>query len=205
MSAVTWSSCDVESRFGKFRQLLDKVEAGDTEAAEKLLPTVYAELRRLAAHKLARETPGQTLQPTALVHEAYLRLIGTEDPGWDGRGHFFGAAAEAMRRILVESARRKARPKHGGDLQRVDLDAEDAVLDERSSHLLALDEALGRLALADPAKAELVKLWYFAGMTLSQAADALGISRTTADRYWAYARAWLYHELNSGDPRNEKS
>ena len=163
-------------------QLLGAIEQGDPHAARQLLPLVYDELRRLAAHKLAHETPGQTLQATALVHEAYVRLVGEADPGWDNRGHFFAAAAEAMRRILIDNARRKRRPKHGGDRQRVQLDEACAVAAQPSDDLLALDEALTRLAAEAPAKAELVKLRYFAGLSIDEAADLLGISRATAKR-----------------------
>src|SRR5262245_53005530 len=177
-------------------QILSQIEQGDPQAAEKLLPLVYDELRNLAAAKLAMEKPGQTLQATALVHEAYLRLVGSEqDVRFNSRGHFFGAAAEAMRRILVETARRKQRLKHGGRNGRVDLDSACAVTDGPSLDLLALDEALNRLSAGDPTKAELVKLRYFAGLTMPQAAEALGISLATAERYWSFAKSWLYTEL----------
>ena len=177
--------------------ILDAVERGDPHAAEELLPLVYAELRKLAAQRLAGEQPGQTLQATALVHEAYVRLVGGEQPhGWNGRGHFFAAAAEAMRRILVETARRKGRVRHGGGRTRIDLDQVAAVDDEGGADdLLALDEALGRLEADQPEVAAVVKLRYFAGMTAGQAAEALGLSRRTADRHWAFARAWLFDAL----------
>jgi RNA polymerase sigma factor (TIGR02999 family) len=163
------------------------------------LPLVYGELRQLAAQRLARERPGQTLQATALVHEAYVRLVGTQkDQKWSGRGHFFAAAAEAMRRILVERARRNNRLKHGGQFQRVELESGCLVSAEPSFDLLALDEALTRLAVTEPAKAELVKLRFFAGLTMPEAAAALGISRATAERHWTFARSWLYAEL-AGD------
>jgi RNA polymerase sigma factor (TIGR02999 family) len=179
-------------------QLLNAIDQGDPRAPGQLLPLVYDELRRLAAHKLAQEKPGQTLQPTALVHEAYLRLVGKGDePLWDGRGHFFAAAAEAMRRILVENARRKHRLKRGGDRQRLDLEQVEAVSGAPSDDLLALDEALNQFAAEDGQKAELVKLRYFAGLSVEEAALCLGISRATADRYWAYARAWLYDHLRT--------
>jgi RNA polymerase sigma factor (TIGR02999 family) len=182
------------------RILLD-LARGEGHAAEQLLPLVYGELRRLAAQQLAQEKPGQTLQPTALVHEAYLRLVGTGDrPHWDGRGHFFAAAAEAMRRILVENARRKHRLKRGGGRQRLDLGQLEAVADAPSEDLLALDEALDLLAAEDAQKAELVKLRYFAGLSVEEAARCLGISRATAARYWSYARAWLYDRLRQGSP-----
>jgi RNA polymerase sigma factor (TIGR02999 family) len=181
-------------------QALDAVARGDPQAAGRLLPLVYDELRRLAAQKLGQEKLGQTLQATALVHEAYLRLVGTGDePSWNGRGHFFAAAAEAMRRILVENARRKQRLKHGGDRTRLlDFDPELIAAPEVSESLLALDDALSRLAAADPQAAELVQLRYFGGLTLKQAAEVLGVSPRTADSWWAYARSWLLAEL-SGD------
>jgi RNA polymerase sigma factor (TIGR02999 family) len=174
-------------------RLLDAAARGDRRAAADLLPLVYDELRRLAAAKLAREKPGNTLQPTALVHEAYLRLVG--DQKFDGRGHFFAAAAEAIRRILVESARRKAAAKRGGQFARGDLDPDLLAAPTPDGDLLALDEALERLVAADPVKAELVKLRYFAGLTADQAAAALGISPSAADRHWAYARAWLFRAV----------
>jgi RNA polymerase sigma factor (TIGR02999 family) len=181
-------------------RLLGAAAAGDPRAAADLLPLVYDELRKLAAARLADEKPGQTLQPTALVHEAYVRLAGGERPqDWNGRGHFFAAAAEAMRRILVEAARRKCRLRHGGGLVRRDLDEVLPDAPEPDEDLLALDEALARLAARDPVKAELVKLRHFAGLTVDQAAAALGISPATADRYWAYARAWLHAEVTGGE------
>ena len=178
---------------------LDQLAGGDEQAAARLLEVVYAELRLLARDKLSREAPGHTLQPTALVHEAWLRLGGDEPRDWKSRRYFFAACAEAMRRILVESARRKARLRHGGDRERVELEelAVDASLE--SLDLLALDEALCKLAAEDPAKAQLVELRYFAGLTLEQAARALDISPATADRHWAYARAFLFHEMQDGD------
>ncbi len=173
-------------------QILCAIEQGDPQAAEQLLPLVYEELRRLAAEKLAQEKPGQTLQATALVHEAYLRLVGRgDDQRWDGRGHFFAAAAEAMRRILIESARRKHGPQRGGDFTQRDLDPDQPSPPGPSPRLLALDEALDRLAAIEPRAAEVVKLRYFAGLTVAEAAAALGISTRTADADWAYARAWL--------------
>jgi RNA polymerase sigma factor (TIGR02999 family) len=176
--------------------LLDAAAAGDRRAAADLLPLVYDELRKLAAVRMAAESPGHTLQPTALVHEAYLRLVGRADARrWDNRGHFFAAAAEAMRRILVEAARRKHGPEHGGHLLRHDLDPEHPDRPGRSARLLALDEALDRLATAEPRAAEVVKLRYFAGLTVAEAAAALGISPRTADNDWAYARAWLLTAL----------
>ncbi len=180
-------------------RILEQVRRGDERAADRLLAAVYDELRRLAASKLAHERPGQTLQATALVHEAYLRLLGDQPASWDNRGHFFAAAAEAMRRILVEAARRKSRLKRGGDRQRVAFDEADSVTLPDSIDLVALDEALEKLAGVDRVKAELVKLRYFTGLTVVEAGEVLGISRATADRYWAFARAWLYHEISKGD------
>jgi RNA polymerase sigma factor (TIGR02999 family) len=179
-------------------RILNAIEQGDGRAIDQLLPVVYQELRRLATQKLARERPGQTLQATALVHEAYLRLVGAESQTWKGRTHFFAAAAEAMRRILIESARRKHRLKRGGNQQRVDVDEAEIVIEGPSEDLLALDEALARLETSDKVKAEVVKLRYFAGLTLEQAADLLEISPTTAKRHWTYARAWLYKAITSG-------
>jgi RNA polymerase sigma factor (TIGR02999 family) len=185
-------------------RILNAIETGDPHAADQLLPLVYDELRRLAAQKLAHEAPGQTLDATALVHEAYLRLVecGTrqppgKDPHWDSRGHFFAAAAEAMRRILVERARAKAALKRGGKRHRLDLEQIEAPQDDRSPELLALDEALARLEQHDAQAARLVKLRYFAGLTHQQAAEALGIGRRAADRLWALARAWLYQQLSA--------
>ena len=175
--------------------ILEAAQNGDPTAAEQLLPLVYEELRRLAAHKMANEMPGQTLQPTALVHEAYLRLIGNGQEHWSGRGHFFAAAAEAMRRILVENARRKRRVKHGGELQRVDMTTLDIAILTDDGHLLALDEALEKLAARDPLGAQLIKLRFFAGLPNVEAARLLEIPERTAKRTWAYARAWLYEEL----------
>jgi RNA polymerase sigma factor (TIGR02999 family) len=175
--------------------LLSAIEKGDPQAAEQLLPLVYDALRKLAAQKLAQEKPGQTLQATALVHEAYLRLVGTQDPGWSSRGHFFSAAAEAMRRILVENARRKASRKHGEGWNRVDLDQIEIADEGRSDDLIALDEALSLFAQEDPQTAELVKLRYFSGLSNKQAAEVLGISPRTADFRWAFARAWLFEKI----------
>jgi RNA polymerase sigma factor (TIGR02999 family) len=177
-------------------QILSRIESGDPTAAEQLLPLLYEELRRLAACRLADEKPGQTLQATALVHEAYLRLIGGPNgQSWNSRGHFFAAAAEAMRRILVEQARRKNRVRHGGALRRVDFDSEVPISDGTDENLFALDEALQRLTTEDPEAAEVVKLRYFAGLTIEETASALGISVRTVNRHWAYARAWLFRKL----------
>jgi RNA polymerase sigma factor (TIGR02999 family) len=177
-------------------QLLGQIEHGDPHAAEKLMPLLYDELRKLAAQKLVHEKPGQTLQATALVHEAYVRLVDAgKSQHWNSRGHFFGAAAEAMRRILVESARRRARNKHGGDRIREDLESSQIVAPEDSEDLLSLDEALERLVEHDPKAAELVKLRYFAGLTIPQAAELLGVSPRKADFLWSFARAWLRREM----------
>ena len=177
-------------------QILGQIEQGDPHAAEKLLPLLYDELRKLAAQKLVHEKPGQTLQATALVHEAYVRLVNVDaSQHWNSRGHFFGAAAEAMRRILVENARRRARGKHGGDRNREELALSHIVAPEVSEELLALDEALERLAEHDSQSAELVKLRYFAGLTIPQAAEVLGVSPRKADFIWSFARAWLRREI----------
>jgi RNA polymerase sigma factor (TIGR02999 family) len=180
--------------------LLDAAAAGDPTAAAELLPLVYDELRKLAAARMAAEPAGQTLQPTALVHEAYLRLVGGGERAWDSRGHFFAAAAEAMRRIVVETARRKKRAKHGGGRERIEVELADLPTRLPPDDLLALDEALGRLEQLDPVKARLVTLRYFAGMTIEQAAAALDISRVTAHRYWTFARAWLHQQMTGGQP-----
>jgi RNA polymerase sigma factor (TIGR02999 family) len=181
-------------------RILSAINQGDPLAAAQLLPLVYDELRRLAVQRLAQEKPGQTLEATALVHEAYLRLVGQrEDRLWNGRNHFFAAAAEAMRRILVETARRKQGPKHGGRLRRMDADLNLVAADAPAVDVLALDEALAKLAKESPARAELVKLRFFAGLTVSQAAEVLGISLATAERYWTYARTWLYAELSGAE------
>ena len=178
-------------------QIMAAVEWGDSHAAEHLLPLVYDELRKLATQRLASEQPGQTLQPTALVHEAYVRLVVGEQPkGWNGRGHFFAAAAEAMRRILIEAARRKQRERHGGGRQQLTLDGLDVAAESPDEHLLALSEALDLLAGENPRAAELIKLRYFAGLTGREAAEALNISPRKADQVWAYARAWLLDCIN---------
>jgi RNA polymerase sigma factor (TIGR02999 family) len=185
-------------------QILNAIEQGDPKATEELLPLVYEELRLLAAQKLTKEPPGQTLQATALVHEAYIRLVGAENQNWDRRGHFFTAAAEAMRRILVENARRKRSSKHGGDRQRISLEAVDFAIEEPSDDLIALDEALTKLYQKDPSVAELVKLRYFAGLTIEQVAQFQGISRRTAVDHWAYARAWLRRQIYRGNQQNSR-
>jgi len=176
-------------------RILNAIEQGDGKAADELLPLVYEELRRLATQKMLHEQPGQTLQPTALVHEAYLRLVGEGAQNWKSRGHFFGAAAEAMRRILVERARMKQRIRHGGEHHRIELENLECVAEQPSEELLALDQALSKLSEQEPLKADIVKLRYFAGLTAEQTAEVLNIAKATADRYWAYARAWLFNEI----------
>jgi RNA polymerase sigma factor (TIGR02999 family) len=177
-------------------RILQQIHLGDASGTERLLDEVYRELRRLAADMLVRARNGQTLQATALVHEAYLRLVGSESsPQWNGRGHFFAAAAEAKRRILIENARRKQREKHGGAQQRLDLDSQCVVSAEPAVDVLALDVALDKLAALDPAKAQVVKLRFFAGLTMPEVAAALGISLATAERHWTFSRSWLYAEL----------
>jgi RNA polymerase sigma factor (TIGR02999 family) len=200
-------------RVREVTQILGEIDRGEGGAAERLLPLIYQELRQLAAARMAAEKPGQTLDATSLVHEAYLRLVGDNGDGngdtsgeggaaalrWDSRGHFFAAAAEAMRRILVDNARRKHRPKHGGGRRRVELEPATLTAPERADDLLALDEVLDRFAAEDPAKAEVVKLRYFAGLSIEQTALALHISPATAKRHWAYARAWLHAALAVGN------
>ncbi|MEO8426023.1 MAG: sigma-70 family RNA polymerase sigma factor [Verrucomicrobiota bacterium] len=176
-------------------RILGAIQQGDPKAAEELLPLVYEELRKLAAHKMANEAPGQTLQATALVHEAWLKLGGSSDQPWNSRGHFFGAAAEAMRRILIDRARVRKRERHGHGLQRIDLSQVDVAATTDDDTLLLVNEALERLATESPEKAELVKLRYFAGLSIDDAARALGISPATAKRHWTFARAWLFAEL----------
>lgn len=179
-------------------RILNAIEQGDARAADELLPLVYEQLRHLAAAKLSHERPGQTLQATALVHEAYIRLVGPEAQNWSGRTHFFAAAAEAMRRILIDNARCKQRLKRGGDQKKLDLDDAELALDRPCDDLMALDEALTKLANMDKVKADLVKLRYFAGLTLEQAAGVLNLPERTAKRYWAHARAWLYQQITEG-------
>ena len=179
-------------------RILLAVERGDPKAADQLLPIVYQELRRLAHALMAKTPPGNTLQPTALVHEAYLQLVGDQDPGWNGRGHFFAAAAQAMREILVEQARRKGAVKHGGGQKRLDADEVDLPIAPPSEDVLALDEALENLRACDPRKADVVMLHYFAGLTLEETAKILGVSRRTVDRDWCFARAVLYGQLSPG-------
>ena len=185
-------------------QILSAIETGDPRAAAELLPLVYDELRKLAAARLAQEKPGQTLQATALVHEAYLRMVGCKNPqDWAGRGHFFAAAAEAMRRILIENARRKGRDKHGGGRRRARANLDALIRDGPDEDLLALHEALNAFAARDPVKAKLVELRFFGGLTLAEAAECLNISLSTADRAWRYARAWLYAAM--ADDPSEKN
>jgi RNA polymerase sigma factor (TIGR02999 family) len=178
-------------------RILESIEHGDPKAADELLPLVYGELRKLAAAKMAHEAPHQTLQPTALVHEAWLRLVGNDNPQYANRAHFFAAAAEAMRRILIDKARRKKAVRHGGDQQRVALEGVEVAAPGDDDKLLAVNEALDQLAAQNPVEAELVKLRYFVGLTLEEAAGVLGVSARTADNYWAHARAWLYHQIKA--------
>jgi RNA polymerase sigma factor (TIGR02999 family) len=186
--------------------ILSQVESGDPAAAEQLLPLVYDELRKLAAARLAQEKPGQTIQATALVHEAYLKLLDTDKvQHWNSRGHFFGAAAESMRRILVDLARRKQRPKHGGERQRVELDDVCCLTDDRAGELLSLHAALEGLEAESPDKAKLVKLRYFAGLSHQEAAEAMGISRATADRHWSYAKVFLRCEIEDKELEDEEN
>ena len=185
------------SSVGDLTRILEAAEKGDPNAADQLLPLVYDELRKLAAAKLTQEQPGQTLQPTALVHEAWLRLIGSGDEQWNGRAHFFGAAAEAMRRILIENARRKKALRHGGGLAKLDIYEMEIASPEKDEEALAVDEVLEKLAGENKPMAELVKLRYFVGLTAEEAAEILGISIRTADRWWSYSRAWLYQEIES--------
>jgi len=178
-------------------RILESAQRGDPKAADELLPLVYGELRKLAAARMANEAPNQTLQPTALVHEAWLRLVGNDNPQFANRAHFFGAAAEAMRRILIDKARRKKAVRHGGDQQRVDIESVAIAALAKDDELLAVNEALDRLAVQNKIEAELVKLRYFVGMTLEEAAQVLNISARTADNYWAHARAWLFREIKA--------
>lgn len=177
--------------------IIEDMGNGNGQAAEQLLPLVYNELRRLAAHKMAGENPGQTLQPTALVHEAWLKLVGQQNRRWQDRNHFFAAAAEAMRRILTDKARRKLRLRHGGGQQRAELDDCAEAADSPDEHVLAVDEALEKLARLDPQRAEIVKLRYFVGLSFEEAAQVLGVSEPTARRYWSFARAWLHEEIRA--------
>jgi RNA polymerase sigma factor (TIGR02999 family) len=181
----------------EFTHILEEVERGNPKAADQILPLVYSELRKLAASKMAGESSGHTLQPTALVHEAWLRLTGNQDLKWEGRAHFFAAAAESMRRILIERARRKHAVRHGGNHQRVEFLEEDLQAGQDDAVLLAINEALDKLAALDHIKAELVKLRYFVGMTIPEASRVLGISEPTAKRYWSFSRAWLYQEIQN--------
>lgn len=196
-------SCGTLECVNDVTRILEAAQQGDAKAPEELLPLVYDELRRLAAHRMANEAPGHTLQPTALVHEAWLRLVGNENQKWDSRAHFFAAAAEAMRRILIDRARRKRAVRHGGDQQRVDIAEVDLQFTTDDDEMLAVNEALDKLAAQHPGEAEVVKLRYFVGMTNEEAAQALGISTRTAKYYWTHARAWLYREIrgreNAGD------
>jgi RNA polymerase sigma factor (TIGR02999 family) len=180
-------------------RVIEAIQQGDPKAADELLPLVYEELRKLAASKMANEAAGNTLQPTALVHEAWLRLVGDQNPKFGGRAHFFAAAAEAMRRILIDRARRKRSLRHGGGQARVDIEQLDLASPDADAQLLALNEALNKLAAQDPVEAELVKLRYFVGLTVDEAASLLEISPRTARNYWAHAKTWLYHEITVRD------
>jgi RNA polymerase sigma factor (TIGR02999 family) len=182
--------------------ILKAIESGDRKAAEELLPLVYQELRKLAVHRMSHEPPGNTLQPTALVHEAWLRLVASDQQTWQNRAHFFAAAAEAMRRILIESARRKRALRHGGNQQRLDIDELEIAAPTPNDELLAISDALERFSTLDEPKAKLVKLRYFGGLTIEEAAPILGISRATAKRWWNYARAWLYQQVHATQKRN---
>jgi len=184
-------------------RILAAIEQGDVRAVDELFPLVYQELRQLAAQRMSKELPDQTLQASALVHEAYLRLVGGEEQKWSSSRHFFSAAAEAMRRILIENARRKKRLRHGGGRKRVDLDAVEMKVEIGSDELIALDEALEKLSKENEGAAELIKLRFFGGLTMEQAAEVLGIARRTADRNWAYARAWLHKENSEGDEADQ--
>ena len=184
-------------------RILNAIERGDAKPADELLPLVYEELRKLAAHRMGNEAPGQTLQPTALVHEAWLRLVGSENPKFEGRAHFFGAAAEAMRRILIDRARCKRALRHGGGQPQVNLEGVEIAAATEEEKLLAVNDALDKLAARDKLKAELVKLRYFVGMTIEESARILGISEPTAKRWWTYARAWLYNEIKESNDRME--
>lgn len=185
-------------------RILESVESGDPKAAGELLPLIYGELRKLAASKMANELPNQTLQPTALVHEAWLRLTGKENVKWNGRAHFFGAAAEAMRRILIDNARRKQAMRHGGGGQRLDIEEVEIAAPAKADDLLAINAAVEEFGTVDKQKAELVKLRYFIGLTIEESADVLGISVPTARRWWSYARAWLYQKVQSDSPSDAK-
>ncbi len=189
---------DFRTTMSDVTRILNAIEAGDERAVDKLILTVYQELGHLAAKKLQGEAPGQTLQPTALVHEAYLRLLGDQDQTWKSRTHFFSAAAEAMRRILVDNARRKKSLKRGEKHQRVNLEDADLAIKGPSEDIVALDEALSKLAASDKMKADLIKFRYFAGLTIEQAAEALDLSLSTAKRHWRYAKAWLYNQITNG-------
>ena len=194
-SCLLLCSAATIKRVSDVTRILEAAQNGDPTAAEQLLPLVYEELRRLAAHKMANEAAGQTLQPTALVHEAWLRLVGNQEQQWNGRAHFFGAAAEAMRRILIENARRKGAQRHGGGQVKLDIQEIEIATAPKDDELLAVSDALENFAVRDKQKAELVKLRYFVGLTTEEAAQVLGISVPTADRWWNFSRAWLYEEI----------
>jgi RNA polymerase sigma factor (TIGR02999 family) len=180
-----------------FTRILGEIERGDAKAADELLPLVYAELRKLASYKMAHNAAGHTLQPTALVHEVWMRLVGSENPTYDNRAHFFAAAAEAMRHLLIDNARRKLARRHGGGLQRVDVEYVDIALPVEEDHLLAVNDALDRLASSSPIQAQVVKLRFFVGMTVAESAEVLGLSERTVKQYWSHAKTWLYREIQS--------
>ena len=182
---------------GDVTRILESIQHGDPKAADELLPLVYAELRKLAAYKMAQNVSGHTLQPTALVHEVWLRLVGSENPTFENRSHFFAAAAEAMRHLLIDNARRKLARRHGGDLQRVDVEYVDIATAADEDHLLAVNDALDRLASSSPVQAQVVKLRFFVGMTAAESAEVLGLSERTIKQYWSHAKTWLYHEIQS--------
>jgi RNA polymerase sigma factor (TIGR02999 family) len=185
------------TRLSDVTQILDSIRKGDSKAADELLPLVYAELRKLAAYKMAQNAAGHTLQPTALVHEVWMRLAGSENPTFENRAHFFAAAAEAMRHLLIDNARRKLARRHGGGLQRMDLENVDIAAPAGEDHLLAVNDALDRLAASNPVQAQVVKLRFFVGMTAAESAEVLGLSERTVKQYWSHAKTWLYHEIQS--------
>ena len=178
-------------------RILESIQHGDPKAADELLPLVYAELRKLAAYKMANSAAGHTLQPTALVHEVWIRLVGSENPTFENRAHFFAAAAEAMRHLLIDNARRKLARRHGGGLQRVDVENVDIAMPADEDHLLAVNDALDRLSSSNPVQAQVVKLRFFVGMTAAESAEVLGLSERTVKQYWSHAKTWLYHEIQS--------
>jgi RNA polymerase sigma factor (TIGR02999 family) len=188
---------DIILRISDVTRILSSIEHGDPKAADALLPLVYAELRKLAAYKMANSAAGHTLQPTALVHEVWMRLVGSDNPAFDNRAHFFAAAAEAMRHLLIDNARRKLARRHGGSLQRVDFENVDIAMPADEDHLLAVNDALDQLAARSPVEAQVVKLRFFVGMTTTESAEVLGLSERTVKQYWSHAKTWLYHEIQN--------